>query len=361
MNRLPSRPEMEQAYLQSDTSYDGVFFLGVNTTGIFCRPSCQARKPHPENVEFFASAHDAVFAGFRPCKRCRPLEPHGQPPQWIRGVLERIDRNPADRITDVTLSEMGIDPARVRRYFQKHFGMTFQAYCRGRRLGKSLEQIRRGGNLDDVALGYGYESHSGFREAFSRTFGKAPGQSRDADCVLVAWMESPVGPLIAAANSEGVCLLEFTDRRMLDAQFQKVRRFFRCPIVPGDNEHLQLLRNELKAYFAGELKRFTVKLVSPGSSFQERVWGELKKIPYGSTASYEDIACRIGIPTAVRAVGHANGLNRIAIVIPCHRVVNKSGKLGGYGGGLWRKKLLLDLERGERQFELASGTEERGQ
>jgi AraC family transcriptional regulator of adaptative response/methylated-DNA-[protein]-cysteine methyltransferase len=353
MTSLPPRSEMEQAYLRSDASYDGVFFLGVRTTAIFCKPSCQARKPRPENVDFFPSAHDAVFAGYRPCKRCRPLELNGQAPDWIRGLLERVEQNPSDRITDGTLVAMGIDPARVRRYFQKQYGMTFQAYCRGRRLGKSLEQIRRGGDLDDVALGFGYESHSGFREAFSKTFGRAPGQSRNVDCILVAWMESPVGPLIAAANAEGICLLEFTDRRMLEAQFQKLRRYFRCPIVPGNNKHLQLLKRELHAYFAGELKRFTVTLVYPGSAFQVRVWNELRKIPHGSTVSYEDIARRIGAPAAVRAVGHANGLNRLAIVIPCHRVVNKNGELGGYGGGLWRKKVLLELERGERDFGLA--------
>jgi AraC family transcriptional regulator of adaptative response/methylated-DNA-[protein]-cysteine methyltransferase len=140
---------------------------------------------------------------------------------------------------------------------------------------------------------------------------------------------------------------------MLEAQFQKLRRYFRCPIVPGNNKHLQLLKRELHAYFAGELKRFTVTLVYPGSAFQVRVWNELRKIPHGSTVSYEEIARRIGAPAAVRAVGHANGLNRLAIVIPCHRVVNKNGELGGYGGGLWRKKALLELERGERDFGLA--------
>jgi len=355
MTTLPPKIEMERAYLQSDASYDGVFFLGVRTTAIFCKPSCQARKPKPENVEFFRSAHDAVFAGFRPCKRCRPLELNGQPPEWVRGLLERIDRAPAERVTDGTLREMGIDPARARRFFQKEYGMTFQAYCRGRRLGKSLEQIRRGGDLDDVALGYGYESHSGFRDAFVKAVGKPPGQSRGTDCVVVGWIESPVGPLVAGATSEGICLLEFTDRRMLDAQFLTLRRHFKCPILPGENEHLQQLKAELKAYFAGELKDFTVPLVYPGSPFQLKVWNELRKIPHGKTLSYEDIACRIGTPAAVRAVGHANGLNRIAIVIPCHRVVNKSGELGGYGGGLWRKRLLLDLEQGKRQFELELG------
>jgi AraC family transcriptional regulator of adaptative response/methylated-DNA-[protein]-cysteine methyltransferase len=139
---------------------------------------------------------------------------------------------------------------------------------------------------------------------------------------------------------------------MLDAQFQALRRHFRCPILPGDNEHLQLLKKELKAYFAGALKTFTVNVVYPGSPFQEKVWDELRKIPHGVTVSYEDIACRIGTPAAVRAVGHANGLNRIAIVIPCQRVVNKNGELGGYGGGLWRKRVLLDLEQGRKQFEL---------
>jgi AraC family transcriptional regulator, regulatory protein of adaptative response / methylated-DNA-[protein]-cysteine methyltransferase len=352
MTTLPPKPEMEQAYLQSDASYDGVFFLGVRTTAIFCKPSCQARKPKPENVEFFSSAHDAVFAGFRPCKRCRPLELNGQPPEWIHGLLERIDRDPSDRITDGELRRMRIDPARVRRYFQRHYKMTFQAYCRGRRLGKSLEQIRQGGDLDDVALGYGYGSHSGFRDAFVKAIGKAPGQSRDTDSLVVAWIESPVGPLVAAANSDGICLLEFTDRRMLDTQFHTLRRRFKCPILPGENDHLKLLKRELRAYFAGELKDFTVPLVFPGTPFQENVWNQLRKIPYGKTVSYEDIAHRIGSPAAVRAVGHANGLNRIAILIPCHRVVNKNGEMGGYGGGLWRKRMLLDLEKGEREFEL---------
>lgn len=353
MTELPPKTEMEEAYLRSDASYDGVFFLGVKTTAIFCKPSCQARKPRPGNVEFFSSAHDAVFAGYRPCKRCRPLEPHGQAPEWIHGLLEKVEANPTERITDATITAMGIDPARVRRYFRKQYGMTFQAYCRGRRLGKSLEQIRRGEDLDDVALGFGYQSHSGFREAFVKTFGRAPGQSRAEDCILVTWIESPVGPLVAAATAEGICLLEFTDRRMLNAQFEKLRRYFHRSIVPGDNQHLQLLKGELKSYFEGELKEFTVPLVYPGSPFQEKVWNQLRAIPYGVTASYEDIACRIGTPGAVRAVGHANGLNRIAIVIPCHRVVNKNGELGGYGGGLWRKRILLDLERGEKQLDLA--------
>jgi len=212
-------------------------------------------------------------------------------------------------------------------------------------MGKSFEQIRLGVDLDDVALGYGYDSHSGFREAFAKTFGAAPGKSRDSDCIVAAWIESPFGPLVTAASSEGICLLEFTDRRRLDHQFSRLRKSFNCAIIPGENKHIVQLRKELGEYFEGKRDSFSVMLVYPGSPFELKVWNALRKIPYGSTASYEEIAKKIGVPKSSRAVGRANGFNRIAIVIPCHRVINKSGELGGYGGGVWRKKMLLALEQ----------------
>ncbi len=347
MVELPPAKEMERAYKTRDTSYDSIFFLAVRSTGIFCRPSCPARKPDPRNVQYYSSAREAIFAGFRPCKRCHPMVSQETPPAWITTLIERVERDPTARYSDGFLRSIGIDPARARRYFHRKYGMTFQAYCRGRRLGKSLEQIRLGVDLDDVALGYGYNSHSGFRDAFVRTFGKSPGRSRTADCIVTAWVETPLGPLVAGATSDGICLLEFTDRRMLDTQFAVLRRHFACAIVPGENPHIRQLKKEIDTYFSGSLKRFSVPLVYPGTPFQQSVWKELLRIPYGKTVSYEDIARRIGSPTAQRAVGHANGLNRIAIVIPCHRVVNKSGKLGGYGGGLWRKQKLLVLEKGK--------------
>src|SRR5438128_11590727 len=145
---------------------------------------------------------------------------------------------------------------------------------------------------------------------------------------------------------------------MLETQFVSLNKLFSCAIIPGRNEHLDLLQNELQQYFAGKLKQFSVPLIYPGTPFQERVWNELQRIPYGQTRSYEDLANRVGSGGAQRAVGHANGQNRIAIVIPCHRVVNKDGKLGGYGGGLWRKQYLLDLEQGVRRLDspLPSGS-----
>lgn len=346
MRGLPTIKEMERACEVSDATYDGIFFVGVRTTGIFCRPSCPARKPLARNREYFATAREAIFAGYRPCKRCRPLNTDGRPPNWVERLLAAVERDPRERITDADLRALEIDPARARRYFLKHYGMTFHAYNRGRRMNEALQKIRRGADLDDVTLGHGYESHSGFREAFARTFGQPPGRSRDADCITITYLESPVGPLLAGATTAGICLLEFTDRRMLETQLATLRQRFQCAIVPGSHDHVENLKEQLAHYFAGKLREFRVPLTYPGTPFQRRVWEGLLQIPYGETRSYEGLAQTVGAPGAQRAVGRANGQNRIAIVIPCHRVVNKGGKLGGYGGGLWRKQFLLDLERG---------------
>jgi AraC family transcriptional regulator of adaptative response/methylated-DNA-[protein]-cysteine methyltransferase len=345
MNRIPPVSEMERAIRRRDTSYDGVFLVAVRTTGIFCRPSCPARPARPHNREYFPSAALALAAGYRPCKRCRPMDPNGKPPDWVLKLLAEVERAPSERLTDADVRGLGIDPTRARRYFVKHYGMTFQGYHRRRRMGQALKQIRRGASLDEVALGNGYESHSGFRDAFARVFGQPPGHSRDADCLVAAWIESPLGPLVAAADADGVCLLEFTDRRALETQFATLRRRFGRAIVPGDNQHLRRLKDELARYFEGALTEFTVPLVYPGSPFQRAAWDHLRQIPYGETISYAAQARSMGVADGQRAVGRANGQNRIAIVIPCHRVVNKDGRLGGYGGGLWRKQFLLDLEQ----------------
>jgi AraC family transcriptional regulator, regulatory protein of adaptative response / methylated-DNA-[protein]-cysteine methyltransferase len=348
MHTLPPAREMQRAYQASDAGYDGIFFLGVRTTGIFCKPSCRARKPLPKNVEYFGSVKDATFAGYRPCKRCRPLAANGTPPNWVQKLLGRIEATPDGRLRDGNLRAMGVDPARARRYFRKHYGMSFHAWQRGRRMGQAFAEIRNGSAVDRAALDHGYASGSGFREAFGKLFGEAPKQAAASDCIYLSWVESPLGPLVVGANSAGVCLLEFSDRRMLETQFKSLRARFKAPILPGDNRHLAKLRSELAEYFSGTRRGFTVPLVYPGTPFQEKVWRNLLKIPYGETRSYEDMARAAGSPKAVRAVGTANGSNRIAIVIPCHRVVNKGGKLGGYGGGLWRKQWLLDLEQGRR-------------
>jgi AraC family transcriptional regulator of adaptative response/methylated-DNA-[protein]-cysteine methyltransferase len=340
---LPPRAEMERAFLASDSTYNGLFFTAVRTTGIFCLPACPARKPLPKNIEFFATVKDAVFAGYRPCKRCRPTE--SAAPEWVRSLLAAVDENGRARIREASLRDMGLEAARVRRYFLREFGMTFQAYCRARRLGQAFVSIREGSAIDDAVFDSGFDSHSGFRTAFARLFGKPPGQIENGDCIRLAWLETPIGSMVAGASSQGICLLEFSDRRMLEAQFDRIRRRFAIPMVPGDSDHLQHLRAELAEYFAGTRREFTVPLIYPGTEFEQKVWTQLLAIPYSETRSYQDLARTLGQPGASRAVGRANGMNRIAILIPCHRVVNQNGDLGGYGGGLWRKRILLELEK----------------
>lgn len=345
MNILPPADEMIRAYQASDSTYDGVFYLGVRTTGIFCRPSCPARKPLPRNVEFFITPNAAAQAGYRPCKRCQPTQISDRVPEWARALIEAIDVDPSARITDDALRARGLDPATVRRYFLRQHGVTFHAYARARRLGLALTALRGGADLDDAALGYGYESHSGFREAFGRLFGDAPGRIRGGDCIMTDLIGTPLGDMVAGANADGVCLLEFPDEGRLTMQIAALRRHLNAPIIPCQNAHLTRLRAELAEYFDGKRQTFTIPLVIAGTPFQQRVWDRLCAIPYGETCTYSELAAELGDPNARRAVGSANGSNRIAILIPCHRVVAAGGEMGGYGGGVWRKKRLLDLEQ----------------
>jgi AraC family transcriptional regulator of adaptative response/methylated-DNA-[protein]-cysteine methyltransferase len=346
MNALPSIAEMHQAAEAKDTGYDGIFYVCVRTTGIFCLPSCPARTPMRKNRDYLPDVKSALLAGYRPCKRCHPLNAPNSPPKWMLQLLAKVEEDPARRLTDQQLRKLGVDPVQARRYFHKHHGMTFQAYCRMRRLGEAFRLIRKGAKLDDIALEHGYDSLSGFRDAFGKLFGEPPGRVDPRRCLAISWMESALGPLLIGATDKELCLLEFSDRRAIESQIKGLRGYFQLPIVPGKNEPIEQTLNELTEYFAGKRTKFSVPLAYPGTPFQQKVWGELCKIPYGETRSYESIAIAVSAtPNACRAVGRANGLNRIGIIIPCHRVVNKNGSLCGYGGGLWRKQFLLDLER----------------
>ncbi len=343
--KMPPTSEMYKAFIGRDSGYDGVFYTAVRTTGIFCRPSCPAKKPNRKNVEFFHTVPDAVDAGYRPCKRCRPADLNGNAPPWIEKLIEAVEREPGRRWTDNDLREMSIDPSRVRRWFHHHHGMTFHAYQRARRLGLALAQIRQGAAVTGTAYDHGYESLSGFREAFGRVFGAPPGQRRNAARMTIARILTPLGPMVAGATDDGICLLEFADRQTLESQLRRLKTHLDCVVAPGDSSHISTLEDELTRYFGGTLRHFTVPVVAPGTDFQQAAWSALRAIPYGETRTYEEQARSVGRPAAVRAVGRANGDNRIAIVIPCHRVIRGDGTLSGYGGGVWRKKFLIDLER----------------
>jgi AraC family transcriptional regulator of adaptative response/methylated-DNA-[protein]-cysteine methyltransferase len=336
---------MYEALQRRDTAYDGVFFVAVRTTGIFCRPTCPARKPKSTNVEYFPTPQEALQGGYRPCLRCRPMDLHATPPGWVRDAMAAVERAPADRFTDSDLRAMDLEPTRIRRYFKQHYGMTFHAYHRARRLGLALAELRAGADLTDVGLRHGFGSTSGFRDAFTRVFGTPPGGARSMPCLLARWLDTPLGPMLAVAGDDGLCLLEFVDRRALETELAFLRTRLRAAIVPGPSPFLDHIAEELEAYFDGCLQEFTVPLALHATPFQRAVWSQLRDIPYGDTTSYSAIADAVDRPGASRAVGRANGQNRMAIIIPCHRVVRADGTLCGYGGGLWRKRWLIEHER----------------
>lgn len=341
---LPSKREMIQAFESRDTSYDGIFVTGVTSTGIFCRPSCPARKPRRDRVKFFPKARDALVAGFRPCLRCRPLEPGGGVPAWLEDLMDRIESDPSHRWTDSELRRLGIDPVRARRWFKRHHGMTFQAYQRARRLGLALGAIEQGSSATHAAFDHGFESESGFRDAFLKLYGQSPVRNGGPIPAVGTRITTPLGPMIAATTDQGICLLEFADRKGLEGQLKRLSSRLGTVVTPGSHPLLSRLTSELEQYFEGARTSFEVPLQLAGTPFQEQVWQGLREIPYGATESYAQLAHRIGRPSARRAVGRANGDNRLAILLPCHRVVGADGRLTGYGGGLWRKRYLLDLE-----------------
>ena len=342
---LPAIATMYKALLDKDSRFEGIFVVGVKTTGIFCRPVCTARKPKPENVEYFAKAQEALAMGYRPCKVCRPMERHGASPDWVSAILRQISQDPDRRWKDQDLRALDVDPARLRRWFKQHHGMTFQAYLRALRINRAFGQIRHTGKVTDTAFDSGFESLSGFNDAFKSLAGFPPSHSKQGALITINRILTPLGPMLAGATESGICLLEFTDRRMLETQIKRLRKYLGASFLPGESPHFGHLKAELDAYFEGTLRDFTVPLVLTGTEFQESVWRVLRVIPYGATRSYQDQAVAIGKPKAVRAVASANGDNRISILVPCHRVLGKDGKLVGYGGGLWRKQYLLELEQ----------------
>lgn len=337
--------EFYQALIDKRTDYEGVFYVGVTTTGVFCRPTCPARKPKFENCEFYETAQQALLASFRPCQRCRPLSHPNQVSEIVRLLVEAVESNPEKRWREQDFKDLSIDESTARRQFKKRFGMTFVEYARARRMGLALKNIRAGGKVIDTQLAAGYESSSGFRDAFSRIMGNAPTLLDESRVLKAAWIDTRLGPMVAIGDEQALYLLEFVDRRGLEREVERLRSRTKMAIIPGITEPIQSIERELAEYFEGERTEFKTPLYLLGSPFQKSVWEQLMKIPPGEARSYSEIAISLGKPTAFRAVAQANGANQLAILIPCHRVINSDGGLGGYGGGLARKNWLLDLER----------------
>ncbi len=339
------RLEYYDALVRRDPSYLGTFVVGVTTTGIFCVATCKARKPKLDNSLFFTEVKDALGHGFRPCKLCRPTEAISEPPREALAAMKFLGDDPKRKIDDAVLRGNGIRPENVRRWFKQHYGMTFQAYQRMVRINTAVQELKGDSSVTDVAFDSGYDSLSGFSYTFKKIMGTSPATVERKSSIVMERILTPIGPMFAGATAEGVCLLEFTDRRMLETELGDLQRRLGAVVLMGVNDHIRQLKAELAEYFGGTRRRFTVPLDTPGTDFQRAVWKILVDIPFGETRSYQAQAASVGNPAAVRAVASANGANRVAIVIPCHRVIGKDGSLTGYGGGLERKRWLLDHER----------------
>ena len=344
MIKFEEKEKYYQALIEKNTEYEGIFYVGVKTTGVFCRPTCPARKPKFDNCEFFETAQQALLASFRPCKRCQPLSHPNQVSDLIQTLVNAVEENPEKRWKNRDFQELSVDATTARRQFKKRFGMTFVEYSRARRMGLAMKQIRSGEKVIDAQLAAGYESSSGFRDAFSRIMGASP--TLVADNILkAAWLDTCLGPMIAISDDDVLYLLEFVDRRGLEREVERLRLKTKSAIIPGNTQPINSIREELNLYFEGRLTKFKTPLLLLGSPFQKHVWDQLRKVPYGKTCSYLDIARSVGKPSAFRAVAQANGANQIAIVIPCHRIINTNGDLGGYGGGISRKEWLINHEK----------------
>lgn len=335
---------MYKAIVEKDTSFEGVFFTAVKTTGIFCRPSCTARKPKLENVEFLKTSKECILKGYRPCKVCNPLKTINQTPIEFQKIIDELSENPMLKFKDSDLKLKGIEPSQIRRWFLKNHGITFQAYQRMFRINSAFKKIKNGESITSTAFDTGFESLSGFSDSFKNIFGVSPKQGKQQNVIDLKRIETPIGTMLACATGQGICLLEFTDRKMLETELKSITKLLNATIIQGNNKHFEVLEAQLNDYFTGQRKTFDVPLHTSGTDFQNKVWTALLNIPYGQTKSYKEQAILIENSQSIRAVANANGMNKIAILIPCHRVIGTNGQLTGYSGGLWRKKYLLELE-----------------
>jgi len=333
---------------QRNKAYADAFFVGITSTGIFCRPGCPARLPKFKNCQFFDYAKEALLAGYRACKRCHPARHSSEASAMIKMLISEIETRPEKRWQEDDLKAMGLDPSTVRRQFKQHFGLTFSQYARERRLGLAAKSLMKGDSVINAQLTAGYESASAFRRAFAKTFGSAPAKS-SAPPLFIDWISTPLGPMLAVCDDEHLYMLEFTVRKHMARGFTKLRKAYGRAVISGRTVITNQIEAELGAYFGGTLTHFTTPLAPTGTDFQNRVWAALQDIPYGTSCAYSDLAVAVGNEKAVRAVASSNANNGLAIIIPCHRVISKGGSLGGYAGGVDKKQWLLEHERGHKE------------
>ena len=341
---LPDHETLYAALLARDTRYDGQAYVCVASTGIFCRLTCPARKPLARNCTFHPSITACLQAGFRACKRCHPLQAAAKADPAITTLLTALDARPDHRWSEPDLIAMGFDPSTIRRSFKRQFGMTFLDMARQRRLRDGFTTLATG-KVITAQHDAGFASPSAFRAAFARLLGCPPSALTTDGLLRASWIATPLGDMIAVASTTHLHLLEFIDRKALPTELQALRKACNTSIGIGRTTITEQVAAELDAYFNGHAAHFQTPLHQNGSAFARTVWAELARIPAGQTRSYSAIAQNLGRPEATRAVARANGANQIALMVPCHRVIGADGALTGYGGGLWRKQRLLEIER----------------
>ncbi|MFD1882238.1 bifunctional transcriptional activator/DNA repair enzyme AdaA [Paracoccus pacificus] len=341
---LPDPQTLYTALQSRDPSYEGRAFVGVTTTGIFCRLTCPARKPLAQNCRWFGTVAECLDAGFRPCRRCHPIATQAEGDPAVQRLLAALEADPGRRWSEADVQAQGFDPSTIRRAFRRHFGMTFLEMARHARLRQGVTRLKTGDPVIEAQLDAGFDSASGFRQAFARLFGHAPKAMQGAAGLWADWIDSPLGGMIAVADSRSLHLLEFVGRKALPAELKRLSKGAGGRIGLGRTPAIDLTEAQLQPYFAGQSGGFSVPLTLHGTPFYRAVWQQLQRIPPGRTVSYGQLARELGRPTATRAEAQANGANQIAILVPCHRVIGADGSLTGYGGGLWRKQALIELE-----------------
>ncbi len=328
------------AFMRRDRSWDGRIVWAVKTTGIYCKPSCPARRPKREHVLFYSSPAEAREAGFRPCLRCKPDEV-GRDRQAVAAAIKLIEEAEEAPSLAGLASAVGYAPHHFQRLFKRDLGVSPAEYGRALRNRRTEQALKTNSRVTDAVYEAGYQSPSGFYSDAKERLGMTPSAWRDGgrgETIHWTTFASPLGQMLIAATSKGICRLTFDD-----SEDTLKRLFPKATIIADEGGLKELVEGALDA-IERPLAPPDLPIDVAGTAFQEAVWRELRKIPPGETRSYAEIAAAIGHPAAVRAVGSANGDNHVCVLIPCHRVIRSDGSLGGYGGGIERKKKLLAAE-----------------
>ena len=333
------------AVTNRDASADGAFFYGVRTTGVFCRPSCASRLPLRENAEFFATPDAARAAGYRECKRCQP---GGLPRELeiVNRACAALDADPQQRLTLAQLGDaVHVSPFHLQRLFKRVVGVSPRQYQAARRGAALRDALRGGADVTRATVDAGFGSPSRMYDTAAAERGMAPSAYRRKGAGLhvhYASAPTPLGRVLIATTDKGICKIAFGDEPA--PLVDDLRKEFASAELTDDPKRLAPFIDQIKAYLRGERQHFDLPLDIAATAFKQRVWEALRRIPYGETRSYSQIAEAVGSPRAVRAVANACATNPVALAIPCHRVVHKDGNLTGYRWGTARKATLLDTE-----------------